>query len=66
MNKALSIVEVLYLDNSLVFLFDNISSHLIYAKDVLCTRKIKKTLEKNNYTYIIISIKKMILTKYIP
>lgn len=41
-NKALLIVEALYLGYSLVFLFDNATSHLVYIKNVLYTEKINK------------------------
>lgn len=34
-NKALSIVEALYLEYKLLFMFDNTTSHTIYVKDIL-------------------------------
>lgn len=34
-NKTLPIVKVFYFSYSLLFLFDNATSHLVYAKDAL-------------------------------
>lgn len=42
MKKALAIVEILYLRYSILFIFDNITSHLVYIKDSLCTYKMNK------------------------
>lgn len=41
-NKALPIAEALYQSYSFLFLFDNITSHLVYAQDVLCTTQMNK------------------------
>ena len=41
-NKALAIAEALYLGYSLLFLFDNATSHSVYAKDVLCIMQMNK------------------------
>ena len=41
--KALSIAEVLYRGYLLVFLFDNATSHSVYAKDVLHTGDVNKS-----------------------
>lgn len=41
-NKALPIAEVLYLGYSLFFLFNNATSHLVYAKDVLQAQEMNK------------------------
>lgn len=40
--KALSIIKVFYLRYSLCFLFDNITSHFIYAKDILQIKDMNK------------------------
>lgn len=40
--KVLSIANVLYLGYSLVFLFENTNSYLVYTKDILCTENKKK------------------------
>lgn len=41
-NKALPIAEALYPGYSLLFLFDNATSHLVYAKDALQVHKMNK------------------------
>ncbi len=41
-NKALSIAETLYLGYLLLFLFDNATSHSVYAKDVLQVKDMNK------------------------
>lgn len=42
MKKALPIAEVLYLGYSLLFLFDNATSHSVYAKDALQVKDMNK------------------------
>lgn len=39
------IVEILYLEYELLFIFDNITSYVIYAKDVLQITHINKSLK---------------------
>lgn len=41
-NKALPIAEVLYPGYSLLFLFDNATSHFVFAQDALCTKQMNK------------------------
>ena len=41
-NKALLIAEALYPGYSLLFLFDNATSHSVYARDVLRTTQMNK------------------------
>lgn len=41
-NKALSIAEALYPEYSLLFLFDNATSHSVYAKDALQIQEMNK------------------------
>ena len=41
-NKALPIAETLYPGYSLLFLFDNATSHSVYAQDALCTTQMNK------------------------
>ena len=65
MNKALLIVEALYLGYSLVFLFYNATNHSFYAKDTLRIKEMNQTLEENNHTCVMVGIKKIVLTKYI-
>ena len=40
--KALPIAEVLYLRYSILFIFDNSTSHLVYAEDILYAHKMNK------------------------
>lgn len=40
--KALPIAEALYPGYSLLFLFDNATSHSVYARDALCTQDMNK------------------------
>lgn len=42
MEKALPIAEVLYPRYSILFMFDNATSHSVYAEDALCAHKINK------------------------
>lgn len=42
--KALLIAEALYSGYSLIFLFYNATSHSVYAKDVLRTKDMNKSL----------------------
>lgn len=58
-NKTFSIIGIFYLKYLLLFLFDNIINHFIYANNALCTTKINKKRKKNKYSCIINSIKKM-------
>lgn len=46
MNKVLLITEALYPGYLLIFLFDNITSHLVYTKDILHIREINRNLKK--------------------
>ena len=41
-NKALPIAEALYPEYSFIYLFDNATSHSIYAKDVLQVKDMNK------------------------
>ena len=41
-SKALPVAEALYPSYALLFLFDNATSHLVYAKNALCTKDINK------------------------
>ncbi len=41
-NKALLIAEALYPGYSLLFLFDNATSHSVYTKNALCTKGMNK------------------------
>lgn len=41
-SKALPVTEAFYPGYALLFLFDNTTSHLIYAKDALCTKDMNK------------------------
>ena len=43
-NKALPIAEALFLGYSLLFLFDNATSHLVYAKDALQAKDMNKVI----------------------
>ena len=45
-NKALFIAEAFYLRYSLLFLFDNATSHLVYAKDALQVQEMNKSVGK--------------------
>lgn len=42
MKKALPIAEDLYLESSILFMFDNATNYLIYVKDALWAHKINK------------------------
>ena len=42
-SKALPIAKALYLGYSLLFLFDNTTSHSVYANNALCTRGMNKS-----------------------
>ncbi len=42
LEKTLPITEALYPGYSILFMFDNATSHLVYAEDALCTYKINK------------------------
>ena len=42
-SKALSIAKALYPDYSLLFLFDNATSHFVYANNALRTREMNKS-----------------------
>lgn len=42
MEKALPMAEALYPEYSFVFMFDNATSHSVYAEDALCAVKINK------------------------
>lgn len=44
-SKALPIVKALYPEYSLLFLFDNATSHLMYASDALWTKNMNKRTE---------------------
>lgn len=46
-NKALPVAEALYLAYSLLFFFDNATSHSVYAKDALQARKMNKNIREN-------------------
>ena len=41
-DKALPIAEALYPSYELLFIFDNATSHSIYAKDAFCVRNMNK------------------------
>lgn len=43
-SKAFSIINTFYLEYSLLFLFDNIISHLIYAKNAIQVSKMNKNI----------------------
>ena len=43
-NKALPIAEALYPGYSLLFLFDNATSHSVYAQNALCTAQMNKRI----------------------
>lgn len=43
-NKTLLITEVLYPGYSFLFLFDNITSHSVYAKDILQIQEMNKSI----------------------
>lgn len=43
-NKLVLIAKALYLNYSLVFLFDNTTSYFVYIKDILQTKNINKNL----------------------
>lgn len=43
-NKVLPIAEALYPDYTLLFLFDNATSHFVFAQDALCTTQINKEI----------------------
>lgn len=45
-NKALPIAKALYLSYSLLFLFDNATSHSVYVKDALQVKDINKSSER--------------------
>lgn len=45
-NKALPIAEAFYPRYSLLYLFDNATSHLVYAKDALQTKDMNKRCER--------------------
>ena len=45
-NKALPIVEAFYPGYSLLYLFDNAISHLIYTKDILQTKDMNKVCRR--------------------
>lgn len=42
-NKAILIAEAFYLGYSFLFMFDNATSHAVYAKNALCARNINKS-----------------------
>ncbi len=42
MKKALPIAEALYLGYSILFMFDNATSHSVHAEDELCQYKMNK------------------------
>ena len=42
MEKALPITEALYPGYSILFMFDNATSHSVYAEDALCAYKMNK------------------------
>lgn len=44
--KALPIVKALYLDYLFLFLFDNATSHFVYAKEVFQAKDINKRSEE--------------------
>ena len=44
-NKALLIAKALYLGYSLLFLFDNATSHSVYAQNTLHTAQMNKGIE---------------------
>ena len=44
-NKALLIAEALYFGYSLLFLFDNATSHSMYTKDVLQVKNMNKSVD---------------------
>lgn len=44
-NMALSIAEALYPGYSLLFLFDNTISYLIYSQNLLCTMQMNKEVD---------------------
>ena len=44
--KVLPIAEALYPGYSLLFLFNNTTSHFIYAQNALCTANINKEVEE--------------------
>lgn len=51
-SNALPIVKALYPGYLLIFLFNNVTSHFVYVKDVLCIRDINKSLKgKQPYLY---------------
>ena len=45
-NKALSITQALYPKYALLFLFDNMTSHSVYAQDALQAKGMNKDLGK--------------------
>ena len=42
-SKALPIAKVLFSEYSFLFLFDNVTSHSVYAENVLCMGKMSKS-----------------------
>lgn len=44
-SKALPVAEALYPGYALLFLFDNATSHSVYASNALCTNDINKSTE---------------------
>lgn len=42
MEKALLIAEALYPGYYILFMFDNATSHSVYAEDALCANKMNK------------------------
>lgn len=45
-NKALSITEAFYLEYSLIFLFNNATSHFVYIKDTFSAKDINKKIRR--------------------